>query len=78
MVSIDDPRLGAVPAAVVELRPGPTLHSDELLADASSRLARYELPTKIVFVEELPRTVSGKVDLAAVRLIVSAPERGPR
>jgi acyl-CoA synthetase (AMP-forming)/AMP-acid ligase II len=78
VVSIDDPRLGAVPAAVVELRPGPILHSEELLAHTSGRLARYELPAEIVFVEELPRTASGKVDLAAVWLIVSATARGPK
>jgi acyl-CoA synthetase (AMP-forming)/AMP-acid ligase II len=76
VVSIDDPRLGAVPAAVVELRPGPTLRPEELLKDASGTLARYELPAEIVFVDELPRTASGKVDLTAVRLIVSASEGG--
>ncbi len=78
VVSIDDPRLGAVPAAVVELRPGPALHPGELLAEASGRLARYELPARVVLVDELPRTPSGKVDLAAVRVIVSASEKGER
>jgi acyl-coenzyme A synthetase/AMP-(fatty) acid ligase len=61
---------------VVELRPGPTLRPEELLKDASGTLARYELPAEIVFVDELPRTASGKVDLTAVRLIVSASEGG--
>ncbi|HXZ61786.1 MAG TPA: fatty acid--CoA ligase family protein, partial [Acidimicrobiales bacterium] len=72
VVSRDDRRLGAVPVAVVELRPGPG-HSgaarpeaDELLAYARTVLARYELPTEIRIVEHLPRTDSGKVDLAAV------------
>ena len=48
VVSRDDRRLGAVPVAVVELRPdaGPTT-SEELLAELSGVLARYELPEEI-------------------------------
>ncbi len=67
VVSRQDRRLGAVPVAVVELRPhvervGP----DELLAHAAKVLARYELPAEIRVVEDLPRTESGKADLAAI------------
>jgi acyl-CoA synthetase (AMP-forming)/AMP-acid ligase II len=32
-----------------------------------TRLARYEIPTRIVIVEQIPRTPSGKADLGAVR-----------
>jgi len=62
-----DARLGAVPVAALELRPGAEPATPEgLRAHASSLLARYELPTEIRIVEALPRTPSGKVDLAAV------------
>lgn len=63
-----DARLGAVPVALVELRPAasPVAPAD-LLARASTVLARYELPAEIQIVDVLPRTPSGKVDLAAVR-----------
>ena len=62
-----DRRLGAVPVAVVELRPGAEPVSDlELLDFASKSLARYELPAQIHVVEGLPRTESGKVDLSFV------------
>jgi acyl-coenzyme A synthetase/AMP-(fatty) acid ligase len=71
VVGIDDPRLGAVPVAAVELRAGAgAVTSRELLADASKMLARYELPTVLHIVEELPRTPSGKVDLSAVRELI--------
>lgn len=70
VVSTDDPRLGAVPVAVVELRPGQSISPDELIAHASSRLARYELPAEVIIVETLPRTPSAKVDLQAVRSLV--------
>jgi acyl-CoA synthetase (AMP-forming)/AMP-acid ligase II len=74
VVSRPDDRLGAVPVAAVELRRGAgTVTPDDLLAHASGLLARYELPTEIRIVDELPRTASAKVDLAAVARVL-APE----
>jgi acyl-CoA synthetase (AMP-forming)/AMP-acid ligase II len=68
VVGRDDERLGAVPVAAVELRPGAgAVTPDELLAAASKVLARYELPDELMVVDALPRTPSGKVDLTAVR-----------
>ena len=71
VVGRDDRRLGAVPVAVVELRPdaGPVT-SEDLVSELSNVLARYELPAEILMVDVLPRTESGKVDLAAVRALV--------
>jgi long-chain acyl-CoA synthetase len=67
VVSRRDPRLGAVPVAAVELRGGSApVTAQDLLAHASGTLARYELPAEIRIVDELPRTASAKVDLAAV------------
>jgi acyl-CoA synthetase (AMP-forming)/AMP-acid ligase II len=73
VVGVDDPRLGAVPVAVVELRPGPPLTPEELIAAVSGSLARYELPSRVLIVESLPRTPSAKVDLMAVRELVADP-----
>jgi acyl-CoA synthetase (AMP-forming)/AMP-acid ligase II len=71
VVSRDDRRLGAVPVAVVELRPGTEqVCADDLLAYASTSLARYELPTEIHVVDALPRTESGKVDLSSVHALL--------
>lgn len=68
VVSRADARLGAVPVAAVELRPGTrAVTADELVAEAANVLARYELPAELRVVAALPRTPSGKVDLAAVR-----------
>jgi acyl-coenzyme A synthetase/AMP-(fatty) acid ligase len=74
VVGAPDSRLGAVPVAVVEPKPAPAtagLTAAELLAHAEGRLARYELPARVLFVAELPRTESGKVDLVAVRDLVN-------
>jgi acyl-CoA synthetase (AMP-forming)/AMP-acid ligase II len=68
VVGRDDPRLGAVPVAAVELRsPVSLVTPGDLLESASKLLARYELPAEIRIVDTLPRTPSGKVELAAVR-----------
>ena len=73
VVGRPDPRLGAVPVAVVELRPGPSpVTPDDLLAHAATLLAGYELPTEVRIVDELPRTPSGKADLAAVAALLDA------
>lgn len=69
VVGLDDERLGAVPVAAVERRPGHELDPESVLEDAKPRLAPYEVPVAIVVVDELPRTASGKADLAAVRAL---------
>lgn len=71
VVGADHERLGAVPVAVVELRPGPPIGSDELITFISGSLARYELPTRVILVDSLPRTPSAKVDLSAIKELVA-------
>jgi acyl-CoA synthetase (AMP-forming)/AMP-acid ligase II len=79
VVGRDDPRLGAVPVAAVELRSGMSeVTPGDLLERAAKVLARYELPAEIRIVATLPRTPSGKVELAAVRDLfsVAGPDGG--
>ena len=37
------------------------LDEDELIAYFKGELARYKCPTKVLFVDELPRNISGKL-----------------
>ena len=74
---VDDERLGQVPVAVVELRDGNHVDEGELLAHARPLLAPYEVPARIVVVDELPRTPSAKVDLPRARALVDE-RRGTR
>jgi acyl-CoA synthetase (AMP-forming)/AMP-acid ligase II len=72
VVARDDPRLGAVPIAAVELRSDSQgVLPEDLLASASTSLAPYELPVELRIFEALPRTPSGKVDLTGVRHLLS-------
>lgn len=67
VVGRPDARLGEVPVALVELRPGQVVTADALGEYLRTRLSRYEIPAEIVFADEIPRTPSGKPDLRAVR-----------
>ncbi|OBK40799.1 AMP-dependent synthetase [Mycobacterium sp. 1245111.1] len=62
-----DERLGETPVAMVELRAPHSADAAALVDYLRNRLARYEIPTEIAIVDELPRTPSGKPDLSAVR-----------
>ncbi|HEY1741056.1 MAG TPA: fatty acid--CoA ligase family protein, partial [Acidimicrobiia bacterium] len=71
VVAKPDARLGAVPVAAVELRPGiDGVSADDLLAEAAKVLARYELPAELRILDTLPRTPAGKPDLGGVRALL--------
>jgi long-chain acyl-CoA synthetase len=67
VVGRDDERLGETPVAMVELREPGSANAAALIDYLRTRLARYEIPTDITIVGELPRTPSGKPDLSAIR-----------
>jgi acyl-CoA synthetase (AMP-forming)/AMP-acid ligase II len=67
VVGIHDERLGEAPVAMVELREAGLVDAAALADYLRTRLARYEIPTDIAIVAELPRTPSGKPDLTAIR-----------
>jgi acyl-coenzyme A synthetase/AMP-(fatty) acid ligase len=72
VVGRSDQRLGETPVAMVELRE--PVEPAALLEHLRTRLARYELPTDIAIVSQIPRTPSGKADLTAVRNHFSVPD----
>jgi acyl-coenzyme A synthetase/AMP-(fatty) acid ligase len=67
VIGIPDPRLGAVPVAVVERGPERTPSEAELLAFCRSSLVTYQIPTRILVVPTLPRNASMKISLPAIR-----------
>jgi long-chain acyl-CoA synthetase len=54
-------RWGETVTALIVPRPGTTCAAEELVGFARDRLAGYKLPRVIEFVDELPRTPTGKV-----------------
>ena len=70
VVGLPDPRLGEVPVAAVELKPGASAPSEaELIEFARARLLAYQVPVEIICVDELPRNASLKVMAPAVRAL---------
>ena len=71
VVARPDDRLGETPVAMVELQAA--VDTAALIDFLRTRLARYEIPTQVAIVDQIPRTPSGKADLAAVREFFSQP-----
>lgn len=69
VVGKTDDRLGQTPVAMVELRD--SVDPATLLDYLRTRLAAYEIPADIAIVDQIPRTPSGKPDLAEVRRFFS-------
>ncbi|MFK0042341.1 o-succinylbenzoate--CoA ligase [Paenarthrobacter sp. NPDC090517] len=61
VIGVDDEKWGEVPRAIVTLREGESLTEEQLRSHLDGRLARYKIPKSVVFVEEMPRTASGKI-----------------
>ncbi|MFT7646529.1 MAG: long-chain acyl-CoA synthetase [Candidatus Poriferisodalaceae bacterium] len=67
VIGLPDEKRGETPKAFVVLKPGKALDSDGLLAHCRENLAAYKLPREIEFVDELPKTSSGKVKRYVLR-----------
>lgn len=61
VVGVPHPHTGEAVKAFVVLKPGATAHEDTLVSWCLDNLARYKCPAKILFVDQLPRNVSGKL-----------------
>jgi acyl-CoA synthetase (AMP-forming)/AMP-acid ligase II len=61
VIGLPHPHWGEAVTGVVIKEPGQDVIADELIAYCRERLAGYETPKGIVFVDELPETVGGKV-----------------
>jgi len=62
VVAAPDTKWGEVPAAIVVVKAGATLASEDLLAFLQQRLSRFKLPRIVEFSENpLPKTGTGKI-----------------
>ena len=61
VIGVDDEEFGKRLAAFVVLRPGQALTEDEVREFVKDNLARFKVPRDVTFVDELPRTPTGKV-----------------
>ena len=73
VVGLPDPRWGEVPALAVvraATEAGAALDAATMAQALTLRLARYKVPTQIVFLTALPSTALGKVQRAALQALI--------
>jgi len=61
VIGVPDEVRGQIAKAFVVLKPGRTATPDELIGFCKDKIAKYKLPSEVVFVTELPRTAVGKL-----------------
>jgi fatty-acyl-CoA synthase len=69
---VPDPMWAEVGIAVCVLRPGAVLDEQELLAWLAPKVARYKLPRRVFFWDELPRSGYGKITKKLIRAELDA------
>ncbi|KAD4060019.1 long-chain-fatty-acid--CoA ligase [Arthrobacter yangruifuii] len=67
VIGVPDSKWGEVPHALISLREGYALTSEEVQEHLFGRLARYKVPRTVTMVEDFPRTASGKIRKAELR-----------
>jgi long-chain acyl-CoA synthetase len=60
VVGVAHPHTGEAVKAYVVVRPGTSIDEDSLIDYCRTQLARYKCPSKILFVDELPKGLGGK------------------
>jgi fatty-acyl-CoA synthase len=67
VVARSDERFGERPVAFVRLTPGQEASERDLIAHVRDRIAHFKAPSEVHFVEDLPRTATGKIQKFVLR-----------
>ena len=67
MVGMPRGRWGEAPHAFVACRPGQAATEEKLKAFVRDRLAHFKTPQWVSFVDELPKTATGKIQKYVLR-----------
>jgi fatty-acyl-CoA synthase len=74
VIAIPDDRWGERPLAAVVLREGVSADADELREHLGGEYAKWQLPDRFEFIDEIPRTATGKFKKTVLReMFVGAP-----
>jgi fatty-acyl-CoA synthase len=74
VVGVADARWGEVPVAVLVRSPdaaGQALSAEAVLGHLQSRIARFKLPRRVVFMDNLPKSALGKVQKPALQALLT-------
>ena len=67
VVGAPSERWGEEVTAMVSLVPGVTLTEEEVIDHCRTEIAGYKVPKRVVFVDDLPKTGTGKIHKVAIR-----------
>ena len=68
VIGLSNPKWIEAITAVIVPKPGVTLTAEEMLAHCRRELAPFKVPKKVIFVEALPKTPTGKILKRQLRL----------
>jgi fatty-acyl-CoA synthase len=74
VVAVVDERWGERPLACVVPRPGHSLDEQDLRAHLAARVASWWIPERILVVDEIPKTATGKFSKTSLRALLAARE----
>jgi fatty-acyl-CoA synthase len=77
IVGIPDEKWGEVGKAFVVLKPGGTMDNGEVFEFLKGKVAKYKVPKYVEYVEELPKTASGKIQKFLLKEWHKTDKRGP-
>ena len=61
IVGVPDEKWGEVGKAFIVLKPGETMGNGEVFEFLKGKVAKYKIPKYTEYIEELPKTASGKI-----------------
>lgn len=67
VIGVPHPRWSERPLACVVVAPGATITKQEVLAFLADRVAKWQLPDDVVFIDEVPKTSVGKFSKKTLR-----------
>jgi fatty-acyl-CoA synthase len=67
VIGVPNEKWGETPIALIVLREGEQASKEELIAFCRENLAHFKCPTSVEFVDELPRTATGKLQKFKLR-----------
>ncbi len=67
VVGLAHERWGEAVTAVVTLRPGETIDTDEVLARLRQKLSPFKCPKALLVIDAMPKTATGKIQKTKVR-----------
>lgn len=68
VIGIPDPVYGEIPIGLIVNAEGIEINLEHLKKFVDDRLAKFKVPTEYIFVDELPKNASGKVDKKVLKM----------